>query len=148
VEVAVEEFFASKDKEWFYQAFKELAEKWVKIINMKARILNTELLLFCMFWPIKFSFRIRHYLWDILSTTFDYEGSSVLVNEGYSLSAVTTFSIYLQPPSKPGRWTRSQDTQHNRKRHPAPRNTLARKWVYTSNTRITKRKHSSFHQQF
>jgi hypothetical protein len=30
VEVAVEEFFASKDKEWFYQAFKELAEKWVK----------------------------------------------------------------------------------------------------------------------
>jgi hypothetical protein len=26
VEVAVEEFFASKDKEWFYQAFKELAE--------------------------------------------------------------------------------------------------------------------------
>jgi histone-lysine N-methyltransferase SETMAR len=29
-EVAVEEFFASKDKEWFYQAFKELAEKWVK----------------------------------------------------------------------------------------------------------------------
>jgi hypothetical protein len=30
VEVAVEEFFASKDKEWFYQAFKEFAEKWVK----------------------------------------------------------------------------------------------------------------------
>jgi hypothetical protein len=27
VEVAVDEFFASKDKEWFYQAFKELAEK-------------------------------------------------------------------------------------------------------------------------
>jgi hypothetical protein len=27
VEVAVEEFFASKDKEWFHQAFKELAEK-------------------------------------------------------------------------------------------------------------------------
>jgi hypothetical protein len=26
-EVAVEEFFASKDKEWFSQAFKELAEK-------------------------------------------------------------------------------------------------------------------------
>jgi hypothetical protein len=26
VEVDVEEFFASKDKEWFYQAFKELAE--------------------------------------------------------------------------------------------------------------------------
>jgi hypothetical protein len=30
VEVSVEELFASKDKEWFYQAFKELAEKWVK----------------------------------------------------------------------------------------------------------------------
>jgi hypothetical protein len=30
VEVAAEEFFASKDKEWFYQVFKELAEKWVK----------------------------------------------------------------------------------------------------------------------
>jgi hypothetical protein len=30
VEVAVEEFFASKHKEWFYQEFKELAEKWVK----------------------------------------------------------------------------------------------------------------------
>jgi histone-lysine N-methyltransferase SETMAR len=33
VEVAVEEFFASKDKEWFYQAFKEFAEKWVKTIE-------------------------------------------------------------------------------------------------------------------
>jgi histone-lysine N-methyltransferase SETMAR len=30
VEVAVEEFFASKNKEWFYQSFKELAEKWAK----------------------------------------------------------------------------------------------------------------------
>jgi histone-lysine N-methyltransferase SETMAR len=30
VEAAVEEFFTSKDKEWFYQAFKVLAEKWVK----------------------------------------------------------------------------------------------------------------------
>jgi histone-lysine N-methyltransferase SETMAR len=33
VEVAAEECFASKDKEWFYQAFKELAEKWVKTIE-------------------------------------------------------------------------------------------------------------------
>jgi histone-lysine N-methyltransferase SETMAR len=33
VEVAVEKFFASKDKEGFYQAFKELAEKWVKTIE-------------------------------------------------------------------------------------------------------------------
>jgi hypothetical protein len=28
VEVAVQEFFVSKEKEWFYQAFKELAENW------------------------------------------------------------------------------------------------------------------------
>jgi histone-lysine N-methyltransferase SETMAR len=33
VEVAVEELFVSKDKEWFYQAFKKLAEKWVKTIK-------------------------------------------------------------------------------------------------------------------
>jgi histone-lysine N-methyltransferase SETMAR len=33
VEAAVEEFFASKNKEWFHQAFKELVEKWVKIIE-------------------------------------------------------------------------------------------------------------------
>jgi hypothetical protein len=31
VEVAVEEYFASKYNEWFKQAFKELAENWVKI---------------------------------------------------------------------------------------------------------------------
>jgi histone-lysine N-methyltransferase SETMAR len=33
MEVAVEEFFPSKDKEWLYQAYKELAEKWVKTIE-------------------------------------------------------------------------------------------------------------------
>jgi histone-lysine N-methyltransferase SETMAR len=33
MEVAVKEFFASKDKEWFYQPFKELAEKWMKTIE-------------------------------------------------------------------------------------------------------------------
>jgi histone-lysine N-methyltransferase SETMAR len=33
VEVAVEELFASKDKEWLYQAFKKFAEKWVKTIE-------------------------------------------------------------------------------------------------------------------
>jgi histone-lysine N-methyltransferase SETMAR len=33
MEFAVEELFASKDKEWIYQAFKELAEKVVKIIE-------------------------------------------------------------------------------------------------------------------
>jgi hypothetical protein len=31
--LAVEEFFPSEDKEWFYQVFKELAEKWVKTIE-------------------------------------------------------------------------------------------------------------------
>jgi hypothetical protein len=30
MQVAVKELSASKDKEWFYQAFKELAKKWVK----------------------------------------------------------------------------------------------------------------------
>jgi hypothetical protein len=33
MEVVVEECFASKNTEWFYQAFKELAEKWVKTIE-------------------------------------------------------------------------------------------------------------------
>jgi histone-lysine N-methyltransferase SETMAR len=33
VEVAVEEYFASKDKEWFYPAFKELTEIWVKTVE-------------------------------------------------------------------------------------------------------------------
>jgi hypothetical protein len=35
--------------------------------NMRACILNIELLLFCMVWPINFLFRIRHCLWDTLS---------------------------------------------------------------------------------
>jgi hypothetical protein len=35
VEVAAEEFFASKVKEWFYQAFNKFAEKWVKTIAHK-----------------------------------------------------------------------------------------------------------------
>jgi histone-lysine N-methyltransferase SETMAR len=33
VEVAVEELFPSKHKEWFYEVFKELAEIWVKPIE-------------------------------------------------------------------------------------------------------------------
>jgi histone-lysine N-methyltransferase SETMAR len=33
LEIAAEECFASNDKEWFYQAFKELAEKWAKTIE-------------------------------------------------------------------------------------------------------------------
>jgi histone-lysine N-methyltransferase SETMAR len=52
VEVAVEEIFASKDIEWFYQAFKELAENGRKPLNMSDCILNIELLLFFMLWPI------------------------------------------------------------------------------------------------
>jgi hypothetical protein len=46
-------FFASKDKEWFYQAFKEPAEEWVKTLEHESFILIIELLLFCMFRPIK-----------------------------------------------------------------------------------------------
>jgi hypothetical protein len=56
MEVAVEEFFASKDKEWFYQALKELAEKLVKTIEHEGCIFYIELVLFYMFWPIKFLF--------------------------------------------------------------------------------------------
>jgi hypothetical protein len=33
MKVAVEEIFAYKYKEWFYQAFKEFAEKWVRTIE-------------------------------------------------------------------------------------------------------------------
>jgi hypothetical protein len=36
-------------------------------LNMRACILNIGLILFCMSWPIKLSFRIRHYFWDTLS---------------------------------------------------------------------------------
>jgi transposase len=46
----------------FYQVFKELAENECRPLNMRACILNIELILFCMFWPITFSFRIRSYL--------------------------------------------------------------------------------------
>jgi hypothetical protein len=73
VEVAVEEFFASKDKEWFHQAFKELAEKWVKTIEHEGLyfwILNY--FYFECFNQLKFSFRIWHYLWDTLSILFTY----------------------------------------------------------------------------
>jgi hypothetical protein len=56
VEVSVEEFFASKDKECFYQAFKELAEKWVKTIEHEILYFNIKFLLFYMFWPITFYF--------------------------------------------------------------------------------------------
>jgi histone-lysine N-methyltransferase SETMAR len=53
VEVAGEEFFASEDKEWFYRAFKELAEKWMKTIEHEGLYFDFKLLLFCMFWLIK-----------------------------------------------------------------------------------------------
>jgi histone-lysine N-methyltransferase SETMAR len=42
VEVAVEDIFASKDKMCVYQAFKELAEKWVKTIEHKGLYFNVE----------------------------------------------------------------------------------------------------------
>jgi hypothetical protein len=49
VEVAVEEFFASKDKEWFYQAFKKLAEKWVKTVEHEGLYFEYQItfILFC-----------------------------------------------------------------------------------------------------
>lgn len=33
VDTAVTEFFASKNKDWFYQAFRELADRWEKVIQ-------------------------------------------------------------------------------------------------------------------
>jgi hypothetical protein len=60
----------------------------------------------------------------------------------------------IAPPTRsciPWCWvalSHSLDTQHNRKSHPAPWNTRARRWEYTSNIRTTKRKHNRFHQQF
>jgi hypothetical protein len=39
--------------------------------------MNTELLLFNMFRPIKFSFPIRHYLWDTLSSLLKDERSNL-----------------------------------------------------------------------
>jgi hypothetical protein len=50
----VEEYFVSKDKEWFYQAFKELAEKLVKIIEHEGLYFKYRIT--WMFWPITFSF--------------------------------------------------------------------------------------------
>jgi hypothetical protein len=51
VEVGVQEFFASKD------GFTRHSRNWLKNgwrpLNMRAHILNIELLLFYMFWPIK-----------------------------------------------------------------------------------------------
>jgi hypothetical protein len=66
--VAVEKFFASKDKEWFYQAFKELAENGSRPLNMRACILNMEL--FCMFSPI---------IVFISNPTFIYGAPSVIM---------------------------------------------------------------------
>jgi histone-lysine N-methyltransferase SETMAR len=62
VEVAVEEFLVPKIKSGFTRHSRNLLNNGRKPFNMRACILNTELLLFCMFWPITFSFRIRHYL--------------------------------------------------------------------------------------
>jgi hypothetical protein len=49
-------------------------------LNMRACILNIELILFCMFWPIHFSFRIRHCLWDTLSKWL-YNSLITIVNK-------------------------------------------------------------------
>jgi hypothetical protein len=57
VEVAVEEFFASKDKEWFYQAFKELAEKWAKTVEHEG--LYFELLFFFLYVLANKSFHFK-----------------------------------------------------------------------------------------
>jgi hypothetical protein len=54
VEVAVEEFFAFKDKEWFYQIFKELAERWVKTLKHEGLYFEYRILLFFLFWPRHF----------------------------------------------------------------------------------------------
>jgi hypothetical protein len=39
----------------------------VKTIEHEGCIFYIELVLFYMFWPIKFLFWIRHYLWNTLS---------------------------------------------------------------------------------
>jgi hypothetical protein len=66
VEVAVEEFVASTDKELFYQAFKELAEKWVKTIEHEG--LYFELLFFVCFGQYIFYFES-----DIIYRTPQYK---------------------------------------------------------------------------
>jgi hypothetical protein len=72
VEVAVEEFFASKYKEWFYQTFKELAEKWVKIIEHEGFYFEYRISFIFYVFVKKISFRIRQYLWDILSNSYTW----------------------------------------------------------------------------
>jgi hypothetical protein len=69
VKVAVEKFFASKDKEWFYQAFKELAEKWVKTIEHEGLYFEC-LIAFILYVSANKSF---HFESDII-----YETSSVI----------------------------------------------------------------------
>jgi hypothetical protein len=53
VKVAVEEFLLPKIKSGFTRHSRNWLKKRWRPLNMRACILNTELLLFCMFWPIK-----------------------------------------------------------------------------------------------
>jgi hypothetical protein len=62
VEVAVEEFFASKDKDWFYQEFKELAEKWVKTTEHEG---------------LYFEYRITFILYVLANKSFHFESDII-----------------------------------------------------------------------
>jgi hypothetical protein len=62
---------------------------------MKACILNIQLLLFCAFWPNKFSFRIRHYLWDTFSSGSCGGFFREYVSVSYKLSALISLLLTL-----------------------------------------------------
>jgi hypothetical protein len=53
VEVAVEDFLVPKIKSGFTRHSRNWLKNGWRPLNMRACILNIELLLFCMFWPIK-----------------------------------------------------------------------------------------------
>jgi hypothetical protein len=54
VEVAVEEFLLPKIKSGSTRHSRNWLKNGRRPLNMRVCILNTELLLFCMFWTIKF----------------------------------------------------------------------------------------------
>jgi hypothetical protein len=62
VEVVVEEFFASEDIEWFYQAFKELAEKWVKITEHEG---------------LYFEYQLTFILYALANESFHFESNII-----------------------------------------------------------------------
>jgi hypothetical protein len=96
-EVAVEEYLVPKIK----SGFTRYSRNWLKMgeehsLNITACIFNIELLLFCMFWALNFSFRIRHYLWDTLSRTADTRkplGNAIMRTLGCSVSWKLSFSV-------------------------------------------------------